>query len=211
MKETHPPGCNCVNCVNKRLNIFTDKNNKQHFQKEQKPYKKHHKMHFNVKKTSSIFWASLKRFLVTISLLLITTLILVVVCKFLSNNINLVTFIVYLVVSLLLLIWCLRSVTKHRLSFFRTFLILIIVGIVVFISAVYLDVRSYEDIKASVEKALSTKTEDFKSSVGLEINRIGLKFSQASDTVVEKIQDTVEELVTTSKVYVGGAYLIGAD
>lgn len=156
-------------------------------------------------------WRYLKRILIIISLVLVVTIILMLVCQFISGDIKTNVFIVYLIASTILLIWCLTSVTKHRLGFTRTFLTVIFVGIISFVSSIYLDVRSFDDIKDGIQKAVSTKTEDFRNNVDLAISRVELKFINATDSVIDEVKETANELINTNYVYIDGGYLIGAD
>jgi hypothetical protein len=141
----------------------------------------------------------------------VATLTIVVVCNFISSDLAIGSFIIYLIICLIILIWCLNSVSKHRLSFSRTFLVVIIVGILSLVSYVYLDVRSFQDISESVKRAVSTKTDDFRSTIDLAINRAELEVAKVSEVVEEELSEIPYEFINTSKVYIDGAYLIGAD
>ena len=90
-------------------------------------------------------------------------------------------------------------------------MVVLIFGIFSLVSYVYLDIRSFQDVRDSVEKALSTKTEQFRSSVDLAIKRTELQFAEAGSSVEEKIKEQTEEFYNTHLVYIGGATLIGAD
>jgi hypothetical protein len=209
MENEHPPFCTCVDCVNRRLAI-TKKKNKQH-QKYKKTVKERSHHHINFSKILKTIWFGIIRLLAIISLLLVVTIITVIVSKFITNDLTLNTFIVYIVISLVVLIWCITTVTKHKLSFSRVFLLAVIVGIISFISSIYLDVRSFKDIVTSVEKAGSTNTAEFRNTVDLAIKRTELKVIESSSTVIEKVKETTNDLLGTNRVFVHGAYLIGAD
>jgi hypothetical protein len=156
-------------------------------------------------------WNKTKRLLVIVALIAAATIVVVTVCRFITNELVVSSFIIYLAFDLIIVIWCLNSVSKHRLSFSRTFLVVLIAGIFCLVSYVYLDVRSVQDIQDSIRKALSTETGQFRSSVDLVIKRTELKFVEASSVVEEKGKEEAKEAKNTERVYIGGAILIGAD
>jgi hypothetical protein len=212
MKGSHPPSCTCVDCVNRRLGIVTKKPQKKSSFKNRSSYSKQYKSKsVNMGRIGNSIRNKLKRLLVIAALVAVATIVVVTVCRFITSELAISSFIIYLVVGLILVIWCLSSVSKHRLSFSRTFMVILIAGIFSLVSYVYLDVRSFQDVRDSVEKALSTKTEQFRSNVDLAIKRTELKFTEASSSVGEKVKEQTSELVNTSTVYVHGGILIGAD
>jgi hypothetical protein len=145
------------------------------------------------------------------ALLATATIVVVTVCRFITSELAVSSFIIYLVFGLIIVIWCLNSVSKHRLGFSRTFMVVLIAGIFSLVSYVYLDIRSFQDVRDSVEKALSTKTEQFRSSVDLAIKRTELQFAEAGSSVEEKVKEQTDEFKNTQLVYIDGATLIGAD
>ncbi|MCX8125847.1 MAG: hypothetical protein N3E40_01705 [Dehalococcoidia bacterium] len=90
-------------------------------------------------------------------------------------------------------------------------MVILVVVIFSLVSYVYLDIRSFQDIRDSVKKALSTDTEQFRSSVDLVIRRTELKIAQAGSAVEERAREQASELINTSTVYVRGGVLVGAD
>ena len=210
MKEPHLPSCTCVDCVNRRLGIVTERKNKKDFKKKPPYYKKYRRRSIHLDRMGKSIWSKIKRLLIIISLLAVTTITLVTVCKFISNELETTSFIIYLVVDIIVLIGCLVSVSKKWLSFTRTFLVVIFVGILSLISYVYLDIRSFQDVKESVENALSTKTEDFRNRIDLAIKRVELKLINIDEAVEEEVEE-VNEITDTKNVIVDGAILIGAD
>ena len=152
-------------------------------------------------------WNIIKRLLVLVALLAAATIAVVAVCRFVAGEIRVTVLAVYLAVSLIVVGWSLNSVSKRRLSFSRTFMVILIAVILSILSSVYLDIRSFKNVRDSVVEALSTQSEQFRSSVDLLIQRAELKFIEASSALVQEI----EEQGNTSPVYSNGAVLVGAD
>ena len=156
-------------------------------------------------------WNKTKRLLVIAALLATATIVVVTVCHFITDELVMNSFIVYLAFGLIIVVWCLNSISKRRLSFSRTFMVVLIASIFSLVSYVYLDVRSFQDVRNSIEKALSTETEQFRSSVDLVIKRTELKFVEAGSVVEERVKEQADEFRNTQLVYIDGAVLIGAD
>ena len=147
----------------------------------------------------------------------------VAVCRFVAGEIRVTVLAVYLAVSLIVVGWSLNSVSKRRLSFSRTFMVILIAVILSILSSVYLDIRSFKNVRDSVVEALSTQSEQFRSSVDLLIQRAELKFIEASSALVQEIEEqgntspvyiggaALEKQGNTSPVYSNGAVLVGAD
>jgi len=212
MRSPHPPSCTCVDCVNRRLGIVAKKKGQRiKFKKSPSYSTKYRGSSMNFRRIASSVWNKIKRLLVIAALLAAATIVVVTVCRFIAGEITVTSFAVYLIVSLIVVGWCLNSVSKHRLSFSRTFMVVLITAILCLVSYVYLDIRSFQDVRDSVEKALSTETEQFRSSVDLVIKRTELKFVEANSAVEEKVKEQAEEFKNTQLVYIDGAILIGAD
>lgn len=212
MKSPHPPSCTCVDCVNRRLGIVTKKKGQRtRFKKSPSYSTKYRSGSMSLRRVAGSVWKTIKRLLVVAALLAVATIVVVTVCRFIAGELTVSSFVIYLVIGLIIVAWCLSSVSKHRLSFSRTFMVILIAAIFSLVSYVYLDVRSFQDIRDSVKKALSTETEQFRSSVDLAIKRTELKFVEAGSAVEEKVKEQAGELINTSTVYVRGGILIGAD
>jgi len=206
----HPPNCTCVECVNRRLGIVKSRN-KDKKKSNREPRQLKSRKNINLSKIGRSLWGKLKRLLILIALLAVATIVVVTVCRFITNELKLSILIVYIAVGLALVIWCLRSISKHRLSFTRIFLVLLISGLFSIVSYVYLDIRSFQDVGDAIKRALSTDTEQFRASVNLVIQRVELKLVEASSEAKENIEEGISEVKNTEKVYIGGAILVGAD
>jgi len=212
MRSPHPPSCTCVDCVNRRLGIATKKKGQRiKFKKSPSYSMKYRGSSMSSRRILKSVWNKMKRLLVIAALLTAATIVVVTVCRFIAGELTISSFIIYLVIGLIIVAWCLNSVSKHRLSFSRMFMVVLIAAILGLVSYVYLDIRSFQDIQDSVKKALSTETEQFRSSVDLVIKRTELKFVEAGSVVEEKVKEQASEVVNTSTVYVRGGILIGAD
>ncbi len=210
MMGEHPPSCTCVECVNRRLGIVRERTkSKKKFRKES--YRSKTRRNINWGRFGHSLWNKVKRLLILIALLASATIVVVTVCRFINNEIRLSSLIVCIGVGLLLVIWCLNSISKHRLSFSRTFLVVLISSVFAIFSYVYLDIRTFSDVKDAVKQALSTDTEQFRTSIDLVIQRTELKLVEISSTVKENVKEGVSELKNTENVYIGGAILVGAD
>lgn len=201
IRGSHPPTCTCVDCVNRRMGIVTKKK-KQHaqFHKYATYSMKYRSGSGRLRRVARSIWKVIKRLLVVASLLAAVTIVVVSVCRFIIGELIVSSFIIYLIIGLIIVAWCLSSVSKRRLKFTRTFMIILITAIFSLVSYVYLDIRSFQDIRDSVRRALSTETEQFRSRVDLVINRTELKIKEKAD-----------ELINTSAVHVRGGILVGAD
>lgn len=212
MRSPHPPSCTCVDCVNRRLGIVTRNTRKKVNFKKKPSYSKQYKSRsVSFGRIGNSIWNKIKRLLVIAALLAAATIVVVTVCRFITDELVMSSFIIYLAFGLIIVVWCLNSVSKRRLSFSRTFIVVLIAGTFSLVSYVYLDVRSFQDVRDSIEKALSTETEQFRSSVDLVIKRTELKFVEASPAVEERVKEETDEFKNTHLVYVEGAILIGAD
>ena len=211
MKSPHPPSCTCVDCVNRRLGIVTKRNHKSKFKRKSSYSTQSTGRSVNSRRIGNSIWNKTKRLLVIAALLAAATIVVVTVCRFITGELAVSSFIIYLIIGLIIVIWCLNSVTRHRLSFSRTFMVVLIAAIFSLVSYVYLDVRSFQDIGDSVKRALSTETGQFRSSVDLVIKRTELKYLEAGSAVEEGVKERTDEFKNTQLVYIDGAILIGAD
>jgi len=210
VKGEHPPNCTCVDCVNRRLGIVKASTKaRKKFRKDS--YRSKSRRSINWGRIGNSFWNKLKRLLVIIALLAVAIIVVVTVCRFITNELKVSSLIIYVAIGLVLVIWCLNSISKHRLSFSRTFLVVLISGLFSIFSYVYLDIRSYQDIEDAVKGALSTETEQLRSSVDLVIQRTELRFVEVSSEIEDTVKETVSEIESTERVYIGGAILVGAD
>lgn len=172
------------------------------------------------KRTLIAFWKYIKKVLILLTVIATAAIIVSAVCLFISGEIKLSIAIFISIIGLIILGWGLNSLSKYRLSFARTFMILLISGLFIVASSVYLNVKSPADVKESVIKALSTETEQFRSTVELVIQRTELKVidiassaeesSEEVYTIEEEIRE-IEEEETKSLVYINGGILVGAD
>jgi len=214
VRGEHPPNCTCVDCVNRRLGIWAGRNKPNKSKKSRKETKPHrYKPQRKPISTAPIrsLWGKIKKLLIVLALFITTTITIVTVCKFVSGELQFAGFIIFLVVALVMVIWCLKSLSKYRVTFSRVFLVLLITGLFSVVASVYLDVRSIQDVQDSVKKALATETEQFRGSVDLLVQRAELKVIEVSETVGETGKETIKEIATTENVHINGGVLIGAD
>jgi len=211
MKSPHPPSCTCVDCVNRRLGIVTKRNRKSKFKKKSSYSKQSTGRSVNWGRVENSVWNKAKRLLLIAALLATATIVVVTVCRFIADELVISSFIVYLAFGLIIVAWCVNSISKRRLSFSRTFMIVLVVGIFSLVSYVYLDVRSFQDVRDSIEKALSTETGQFRTSVDLVIKRTELELVEAGSAAEESVKEQTDEFKNTQLVYIGGAVLVGAD
>ena len=170
---------------------------------------------FRVKRAFKMLWNGLKRILVLVVILAATAIVVAAVCRIISGSAKMSVGIVFTIVGISLLAWGVKSVNLHRLSFARTFMLMLILGLFVLSSSVYLDVRSPVDIKDSVIAALRADSEEFHTSVDAVVGRAELKFiemvSSSDDEAEKEIDETTKKPKDTENVYIKGAVLIGAD
>jgi len=211
VRGEHPPNCTCVDCVNRRLGIWKERSSSKPSRHKTKSDRYKPTRRFPSMRSVYSLWSKLKKLLVIASLLVTTTVVVVTVCKFISGELHFTSFIIFTAIGLLIVIWCLKSLSKYRLSFTRMFLVLLIASLFAFVSVVYLDVRSIDDVKESVSRALATETSEFRGSVDLLIQRAELKVVEVSETAEETVEEEVKEIANTKNVYIDGAVLVGAD
>jgi hypothetical protein len=153
--------------------------------------------------------------LVFVVVLAATAIVVAAVCRIITGSAKLSVGIAFAIVGIGLLAWGVKSVTLRRLSFARTFMLVLILGLFVLASSAYLDVRSPVDIKDSVVAALRGDSEQFRTSVDAVAGRAELKFVEvvsSSDEETEKeTEETTEQFEDTEHVYIKGGMLVGAD
>jgi hypothetical protein len=107
------------------------------------------------KRGISTFWGLLKKTIIFFSLLMVTTIIVSSVSLVISGTITPVSGVIISALGLILGIWCSNSISFHRVSFARFFMIAVISAISIMASTAYLDIRSFGDVRESVAGALS--------------------------------------------------------
>jgi hypothetical protein len=107
------------------------------------------------KRGLSSFWGLFKKTLVFLSLLGVTTVIILAVSLIISGGIPIASGVIIAALGLVLGIWCSNSLSLHRVSFARFFMIAVISAIFIMASTAYLDIRSFGDVRESVAGALS--------------------------------------------------------
>ncbi len=90
-------------------------------------------------------------------------------------------------------------------------MVILISGLFIIVSSVYLDIRSPMDIRDNIEGAFTTEKDEFRSTVDLVIQRAELKIVDITETVQDTVSDEAEELASTNHVHVDGGILVGAD
>jgi len=153
--------------------------------------------------------------LVLVVVLAATAIVVAVVCRIITGDAKLFVGIVLAIVGIGLLAWGVKSVTLRRLSFARTFMLVLILGLFVLASSAYVDVRSPVDIKDTVVAALRGDSEQFRTSVDAAAGRAELKIVEvvsSSDKETEKeTEEITGKLKETEHIYIKGGVLVGAD
>ncbi len=207
----HPPNCTCVDCVNRRLGILKERSTPRPRKRKVSSYHHTASKSAMVKRNWSSFWGKLKRLLVLLAVLATTAIVVVTVCRFVANELKLSSLLTFLAIGLFILVWGLNSISKYRLSFSRMFMVLLISSLFLIVSSVYLGIRSPQDVKDSITRALSTETGQFRTSVDLVIQRTELKLVEIGSTAQETVKEKTEEIENTKHVHIGRAILVGAD
>jgi len=189
--------------------------------KQAHKYKKYKTRRFSFRtlgRALGTFWRSFRKVLILLAVLATTTVIITAVCLAISGNIKLTTGIILSLIGIGILVWGLNSLPKYRLTFTRTFMVLLISGLFIISSCVYLDIKSPTDVKESVMSAFSTEEGQFRTTVDAFVERTELKVADIGSTVEEETKDTgstieeaTKELGDTSYVYINGGILVGAD
>lgn len=178
-----------------------------------------------VKKTISSFWKYLKRVFILLAIVIMTSIVVVAVCLFVSGEIRLSSAILISVVGISILIWGLTTLSKRRIGFTRMFMFLLISGLFIIPSSVYLGIKSPADIRDSVLAALSMEKEQFRSTIDMIVQRTELKVVDTSSTITDTDEETEKEIASeeggvsdsaittehTKHVYINGAIIVGAD
>ena len=115
--------------------------------------------------------------------------------------------IVISLIGLGILLWSLRTLSKHRLTLARIVMVLLISLVFIMFSSAYLDIRSPQDVRDSILSAFSTEKGEFRSTVDMLVQRAELEIVDLSSTA----QETIEEIKNTKHVYIDGGVLVGAD
>jgi len=123
----------------------------------------------------------LKKFLLLAFIVLITLLIIVAVCMFVSNTLQIPALIAILILGLFFLVIGLNSFTRYRLTFARFFLVSLFSFIFVFLASAYLDIRTIDDVKNNISGAFSIKQGQFRENIDLIVKRTDLKTVQMND------------------------------
>ena len=123
-----------------------------------------------------------RKSLVLLSALAATTIVLTIVCSLISGNINLIAAIVFSIIGISIIAWGAVSFSRRRLSFARTFMVVLISGLFIVVSCAYLDIRSPTDVRDSVLSAFSTEEGQFRATVDAFIERTELKVAEAGLT-----------------------------
>jgi len=170
---------------------------------------------FRVKRAFKTFWNIFKRVLVVVVVLAVTALVVAAVCGIITTTAKLSVGIILALLGIGLLAWGVKSLSLHRLSSARTFMVVFILGLFVLASSAYLDIRSPMDIKDSVTAVLTGNTSQFRTSVDAFVGRVELKIVEQTSTSDEDTREETEEATEQSKntkhVYINGGVLAGAD
>jgi len=218
----------CLNLQCKRkFTIKEVKNNRatKSFKRPQnfhKSYRKTSKVRIDMKSTGNM----LKKFLLLAFIVLITLLIIVAVCMFVSNTLQIPALIAILILGLFFLVIGLNSFTRYRLTFTRFFLVSLFSFIFVFLASAYLDIRTIDDVKNNISGAFSIKQGQFRENIDLIVKRTDLKTVQMNDidnqvtstqtnptspNTSQTISSIIKEKSNEKKVIIRGGILIGAD
>jgi len=157
------------------------------------------------------FSRNLPKILILVVALATTAIIVSTVCQFISGNLKLSSVLVFSIFGLGILVWGLKSMSRYRLSFVRTFMVLLISCLFIIVSSIYLDIRSPEDVRDSIVRAFSTEKGQFRSTVDLIVERVELKVVDVASTGQEAVEGIVEDIATTQNVHIDGGILVGAD
>lgn len=170
---------------------------------------------FRIKRTFRTLWNIFKRMLVFVVVLATTAIVVAAVCRIITGSAKLSVGITFAIVGIGLLAWGVKSITLRRLSFARTFMLVLILGLFVLASSAYLDVRSPADIKDSVVAALRTDSEEFRTSVDALAGRAELKIIEVASSSGEETEKESEEITEKLKeaehIYINGGVIAGAD
>jgi len=170
---------------------------------------------FRIKRIFKTLWNIFKRMLVFVVVLAATAIVVAAVCRIITGSARLSIGIAFAIVGIGLLAWGVKSVTLRRLSFARTFMLVLILGLFVLASSAYLDVRSPADIKDSIIAALRTDSEQFRTSVDAVAGRAELKIVEVVSSSDEKTEKESEEITEKSKetehVHIDGGVVAGAN
>ncbi len=170
---------------------------------------------------------ALTKALVLLSVLAATTIVVTMVCSLISGNINLTAGIIFSLIGISIIAWGAVSFSRRRLSFARTFMVVLISALFIIVSCAYLNIRSPTDVRDSVLSAFSTEEDQFRATVDAYIERTDLKVAEAGLTDKEITEESTsqqgatesqaaepeatEEVSGTEHVYIKGGVLVGAD
>jgi hypothetical protein len=163
-------------------------------------------------------WRAVPKVFIFVAMLAIAAIIVSAVCQFLIADIELYALLGFGIFGLVLVIWGLTSISRYRVTFTRTFLLLLASVIFIISSAVYLGIKTPTDIVDNVKSALSAETEEIRENIELVIERVELQFAEpvdGNDEAVDEAQDSdsndVDEQFSTRHIHIGGGVLVGAD
>lgn len=128
-----------------------------------------------------------------------------------SGTISLAAGIVICLVGLGILLWAVRTISKHKPRLAGIIMVLVISLIFIMFSSAYLDLRSLQDVRNSIFSAFSTQQGEFRSRVDMLVQRAELKTIDVSSETEEAIEQTAENINSTEHVYLDGGILVGAD
>ena len=107
------------------------------------------------KRSVSRSWGILKKTLIFLLLLAVTTIIVSAVSLVIAEAITIVSGVIIAALGLTIGVWCSNSLSFHRISFARFFMIIVISIVFIMVSTAYLDIRSLDDVRNSIVNALS--------------------------------------------------------
>lgn len=159
------------------------------------------------------------KFFILLTIFATITVLLSGVGLSISGTISLTAGIVISLVSLGIVLWSLRTLSRRKPRVARIVMVLLVSLIFVMFSSAYLDIRSLRDVKESIMGAFSTEEGQFRSSVDLFVQRVELtivdiaSIPEEQEHVGETTEEpeTSEELDATEYVLIDGGILVGAD
>jgi hypothetical protein len=177
------------------------------------------------------FWYIFKRFIVLLSTLGITAIVLTAVSIFVKSSvIGLAALIVISIIGLILIVFGLVSISKYKLTFAKTFIYILLSVMFAVLSCAYLNIHSVNDIKDNLENLFISEEGLLQQNINEFIGKIGINLTDdtnteiitVSTTVTNSLNSTITTEITTSLtsttnkitkeyVYMGGGTVIGAD
>lgn len=170
---------------------------------------------FYVRRGFRAFWNVFKKILVLAASLATAAMVVASVCYFITGSIKLSVGVTLAIVGIGLLVWGLKSFALRSLTFVRTFMVVLILGLFVITASAYLGIRSPTDIRDIVIAVLHGESEQFPASVDAIVERAELWIvkvvTQPDEDGGQGNEESTEPASDTEYVYINGGVLVGVD